>query len=178
MDFAVYQSRHEFTSDRRRAEKRCCAKTNRSIASCLRLDSEDPNHRFQSADEMADQLGGVLREVLSRADGEARPTFSRVFSPELRAVGTGLTPVRAPNGSAGVVVSPPPAAEVIAGLPAPLADGTDPAAGYLATLGGLEPEHQVSSLVAAIAGDGGAPAGGGRVAGDPPGAGPRPDHGR
>ena len=117
-----------------------------------------PDRRFQSAGEMAEQITGVLREVLSRADGEARPTFSRVFSPELRAVGTGLTPVRAPNGGAGVVVSPPPAAEVIAGLPAPLADGTDPAAGYLATLGGLEPEHQVSSLVAAIAGDGGVPA--------------------
>ena len=116
-----------------------------------------PDRRFQSAGEMAEQVTGVLREVLSRADGKARPTFSRVFSPELRAVGTGLTPVPEPNGSAGVLVSPPPAAEVIAGLPAPLADGTDPAAGYLATLGGLEPEHQVSSLVAAIAGDGGAP---------------------
>jgi serine/threonine-protein kinase PknG len=96
--------------------------------------------------------------VLSRADGKARPTFSRVFSPELQAVGTDLTPVRAPNGSAGVLVSPPPAAEVIAGLPAPLADGTDPAAGYLATLGGLEPEHQVASLVAATTGNGGVPA--------------------
>src|SRR5580704_15913235 len=73
-----------------------------------------PDRRFQSAGEMAEQITGVLREVLSRADGGARPTFSRVFSPELRAVGTGLTPVRAPNGGAGVVVSPPPAAEVIA----------------------------------------------------------------
>ena len=112
---------------------------------------------FPSAGEMAEQITGVLREVLSRADGKARPTFSRVFSPELRAVGTGLTPVPAPNGGAGVLVSPPLAAEVIAGLPAPLADGTDPAAGYLATLGGLEPAHQVAALSAAISGDRGAP---------------------
>jgi serine/threonine-protein kinase PknG len=115
-----------------------------------------PDRRFQSAGEMAEQVTGVLREVLARASGEARPAFSRVFSPELRAVGTEMTPVRSANGG-GVQVSPPPAAEAIAGLPAPLADGTDPAAGYLATLGGLEPEHQVSSLVAAITGDGGIP---------------------
>jgi serine/threonine-protein kinase PknG len=106
---------------------------------------------------LAEQTTGVLREALSRADGKARPTFSRVFSPELRAVGTGLTPVPAPGGSAGVLVSSPPAAEVIAGLPAPLADGTDPAAGWLATLGGQELEQQVSSLAAAIKGDGGVP---------------------
>ncbi len=131
----------------------------------------DADRRFQSAGEMAEQITGVLREVLSVADGGARPAFSRMFSPELRATGTDLTPVRAPAGGPGVAgapaagapapgthVSPPPAADVISGLPAPLADGTDPAAGYLATLGGLEPEHQVSSLVAAIAGDGGAPA--------------------
>ena len=49
-------------------------------------------------------------------------------------------------------MSPPPAAEVIAGLPAPLADGTDPAAGYLATLGTLPPEQQAAALLAAVAG--------------------------
>jgi len=54
-------------------------------------------------------------------------------------------------------VSPPPAAEVIAGLPAPLADGSDPAAGYLATLGGLPPANQVAALAGAIAGDAGTP---------------------
>jgi serine/threonine-protein kinase PknG len=116
-----------------------------------------PDRRFQSAGEMAEQITAVLREVLSRADGEARPAFSRVFSPELRAVGTDLTPVPAPNGGVGVRVSPPSAADVIAGLPAPLADGTDPAAGYLATLGGLPPEDQVAALLVTVAGDGGAP---------------------
>jgi serine/threonine-protein kinase PknG len=116
----------------------------------------DPGRRFQSASEMAEQTTGVLREVLSTADGEARPAFSRLFSPELRAIGTDPTPHRTPDGS-GVRVSPPAAAEVIVGLPVPLADGSDPAAGYLATLGGLEPAHQAAVLLAAVAGDGSVP---------------------
>jgi serine/threonine-protein kinase PknG len=114
----------------------------------------DPDRRFQSAGEMAEQIMGVLREVLSVADREPRPAFSRLFSPELRAIGTDLTPVRA---GGDVRVSLPPPADVIAGLPAPLADGTDPAAGYLATLGGLPPGQQVATLLGAIAGEGGVP---------------------
>jgi serine/threonine-protein kinase PknG len=116
----------------------------------------DPARRFQSAGEMAEQATGVLREVLSRTDGDPRPAFSGLFSPELHATGTNLTLVRAPDGGAARV-SPPPVADVIAGLPAPLADGTDPAAGYLATLAGLQPEQQAAALLAAVAGDGGVP---------------------
>src|SRR6185437_6674014 len=51
-----------------------------------------PARRFQSAGEMAEQLTGVLREVLSVDDGRPRPAFSGLFSPELRPVGTDLTP--------------------------------------------------------------------------------------
>jgi serine/threonine-protein kinase PknG len=116
----------------------------------------DPDRRFSSASEMAEQITGVLREVLSRADGDPRPAFSHLFSPELRPVGTDFTPARAP-GETVARVSPPPPAEVIAGLPAPLADGGDPAAGYLATLGGLPPANQVAALMGAIAGDAGVP---------------------
>jgi len=122
----------------------------------LRATRADPDRRFQSASEMAEQITGVLREVLSRADGDPRPAFSHLFSPELRSVGTDFTPVRAP-GETVTRVSPPPAAEVIVGLPAPLADGSDPAAGYLATLGGLPPANQVAALTGAIAGDAGVP---------------------
>jgi serine/threonine-protein kinase PknG len=56
-------------------------------------------------------------------------------------------------------VGPPPAAEVIAGLPAPLADGTDPAAGYLATLAGLEAGQQAQTLLGVVTGDAGVPLG-------------------
>jgi serine/threonine-protein kinase PknG len=117
----------------------------------------DPDRRFQSADEMAEQLTGVLREVLAVEDGTPRSAFSQLFSPELRAVGTDMAPARpepgqAVNGSAGAPAAPSPAA-VIAGLPVPLPDGADPAAGYLATLGGLEPEQQAAALLAAVAGE-------------------------
>ena len=94
-----------------------------------------PGRRFQSAAEMAEQTTGVLKEVLSVADGEPRPTFSGLFSPELRAVGIDLKP-------SGAGAAPPSAAEVIAGLPVPLAESADPAAGYLATLAGLRPSSR------------------------------------
>ena len=127
-----------------------------------------PARRFQSAGEMAEQLTGVLREVLSVLDGEPRPAFSGLFSPELRAVGTDLSPVHASqngpanlngpaNGKGALTVAPPPAAEVIAGLPAPLADGTDAAASYLATLAGLDAAHQAQTLLGAVTGDASVP---------------------
>ena len=117
----------------------------------------DPKRRFQSAGEMAEQLTGVLREVLSVADGEPRPAFSGLFGPEPRAAGTDLALPRAAANGQDAQVTPPPAAEMIAALPVPLADGTDPAAGYLATLAGLAPEQQVVTLLAAVTGDGGVP---------------------
>ena len=107
---------------------------------------------------MAEQTTGVLREVLSLADGQPRPAFSGLFSPELRAIGTDLSPAHA-EGSSAAPVAPPPVAEVMAGLPAPLADGTDAAAGYLATLGGLEPAQQAQALLGAVTGDAGVPPG-------------------
>ena len=61
-------------------------------------------------------------------------------------------------------MAPPPLAEVVAGLPAPLADGADPAAGFLATLAGLDPAAQAQSLLGAVTGDAGVPP---EVAGSP-----------
>jgi hypothetical protein len=52
---------------------------------------------------MAEQLTGVLREVLSAADGQPRPAFSGLFSPELRAVGTDLSPGPANGNGNGTV---------------------------------------------------------------------------
>jgi serine/threonine-protein kinase PknG len=109
----------------------------------LRATNPDPGRRFGSASEMVDQLTGVLREVLAAGDGRARPSYSRVFSPELRAVGT--------DGAMTV----PPAHDVIAALPVPQVDGTDPAAGLLATLAGMEPAQREAALSAAASGRGG-----------------------
>jgi len=111
-----------------------------------RATHRDPGRRFGSAGEMAEQLTGVLREVLAVADGTPRPVFSTVFSPELQAIGTGAT------GRAQLLTTPPPA-EIAAGLPLPLVDRSDPAAGYLATFAGLGTAQRVAALAVAVAGD-------------------------
>jgi serine/threonine-protein kinase PknG len=95
---------------------------------------------------MVDQLTGVLREVVALETGEPKPAYSRVFSPELRAIGT--------DGAATI----PAPSDVVASLPVPQVDGADPAAGYLATLAALDPEQRAAALLSAVAGDAGVPA--------------------
>src|SRR6185312_12674791 len=86
------------------------------------------------------------REVLATADGTPRPVFSAEFSPEVQGVGTST------SGTAQALAVPPPA-EVVAGLPLPLVDRADPAAGYLATFAGLGPDQRIAALTLAAAGD-------------------------
>jgi serine/threonine-protein kinase PknG len=81
-----------------------------------RATHQDPGRRFTSAAEMADQLTGVLREVLAREDGEPRPAVSSFFEPPFR------TAVDLATASSS--------------LPGPLTDPADPAAGFLAGLNG------------------------------------------
>ena len=88
----------------------------------------DPDDRFQSAEEMADQLYGVLREVVSDEDGRRVPAASKLF--------TG--PVRGDNERPDWRV-----------LPRPLVDRDDPAAGYLATITSTDPQQMISDLRAA-----------------------------
>ena len=154
-DFAGFQQQNRF----RLPDDQPLLMQQESFARLLRRATHrHPARRFQSAGEMAEQLTGVLREVLAAADGQPRPAFSGLFSPELRAIGTDLSPAGA-NGNGALTVTPPPAAEAVAGLPAPLADGTDPAAGYLATLAGLDAAHQAQALLGAVTGDAGVPPG-------------------
>ena len=154
-EFAGFQQQYRF----RLPDNEPLLQQQESFARLLRRATHrHPARRFQSAGEMAEQLTGVLREVLSVGDGQPRPAFSGLFSPELRAIGTDLSTASANgNGNGILAVTPPPAAEVIAGLPAPLADGTDPAAGYLARLVGLEPAQQAQALLGAVTGDAGVP---------------------
>jgi serine/threonine-protein kinase PknG len=124
-----------------------------------RATNTDPDRRFASAGEMAEQLTGVLREVLAVGDGTPRPAFSTVFSPELQAIGTAVA-VGPGDGSAPAPASPAPAptaVQMIAGLPMPQVDRTDPAAGYLATFAGLDPRQRADALARAVSGDGSVP---------------------
>ncbi|MFD9412548.1 serine/threonine protein kinase, partial [Streptomyces sp. NPDC059989] len=50
----------------------------------VRATDPDPGRRFASAQEMADQLTGVLREVVALQTGLPRPQLSTLFGPELR----------------------------------------------------------------------------------------------
>ncbi len=100
-----------------------------------RATDRDPAQRFGSAAEMAEQLTGVLREVLAAEDDQPRPAISTVFAPETRTVGPGLADIAVPGVAAPFPPPPPDPAAAAAGLPVPLVDGTDPAAGFLAGLG-------------------------------------------
>ncbi|MDI9884544.1 tetratricopeptide repeat protein [Streptomyces sp. HNM0645] len=56
----------------------------------VRATDPDPARRFASAQEMADQLTGVLREVVALQTGRPRPSLSTLFGPELRVTDTEL----------------------------------------------------------------------------------------
>ncbi|NUS63069.1 MAG: protein kinase [Saccharothrix sp.] len=98
----------------------------------LRATHRDPELRFASAEEMAEQLTGVLREVLAQQDGLPRPGVSRQFTPERRAFGTeGALEARA----------------AATGLPVPQVDTSDAAAGFLATAATTgDPDQVVAAL--------------------------------
>jgi serine/threonine-protein kinase PknG len=113
-----------------------------------RATDPDPDRRFASASDMAEQLTGVLREVLAVADGKPRPAFSALFSPELHAIG-----VDGAGAATAAHSAPPSAAEVVANLPVPQVDASDPAAGFLATMSTLDPAQRDEALSAAAAGE-------------------------
>ncbi|MFI2611642.1 tetratricopeptide repeat protein [Kitasatospora sp. NPDC018619] len=115
----------------------------------VRATDPDPARRFASAEEMADQLTGVLREVLALGDGRPRPAASTLFGPELRVVDTELV---LPSEQAGRlrVARLDPAAAALA-LPVPRVDPGDPNAGFLAVLVTPDPEETLTALAAAPA---------------------------
>jgi serine/threonine-protein kinase PknG len=88
----------------------------------------DPDERFQSAEEMADQLYGVLREIVSDQSGHPAPAPSSQFGGPFRG-GHERTEWRA--------------------LPRPQPDSDDPAAGYLATITATDPQQTIAQLNAA-----------------------------
>jgi serine/threonine-protein kinase PknG len=55
----------------------------------LKATAEHPDDRFQSADEMADQLLGVLREVVATDTGQPRPAASTLFGGDMLAIAAG-----------------------------------------------------------------------------------------
>src|SRR3954462_1929512 len=105
----------------------------------LRATDRDPGYRFGSMDEMADQLTGVLHEIVGAEGRTARPRMSNYFSPQ-RGV-FGLVP--------DLPVDPH---HVIAALPVPVVDPNDPGAALLATTSGT-PAIQLESALNLAGGD-------------------------
>jgi serine/threonine-protein kinase PknG len=117
-----------------------------------RATDPQPAARFASASEMAEQLTGVLREVLSVGDQQPRPAFSSLFSPELHAIGAAPELLDEADGTPAGPPRPP-LDEIVAGLPVPQVDTADPAAGYLATLSTMDPAQRTAALAAAVSGE-------------------------
>ncbi|WP_020575894.1 tetratricopeptide repeat protein [Actinopolymorpha alba] len=105
----------------------------------------DVSARFQDAAEMADQLTGVLREVLASEDGQPRPGQSQLFGGETDPAGTEIPGLEGARGPALGVLDPVRAA---AALPVPLVDKADPAAPFLAGLTTRDPREVLPALLA------------------------------
>jgi serine/threonine-protein kinase PknG len=97
----------------------------------VRATAADPDDRFQSADEMAVQLNGVLHEIVAVESGVPWPDVSTTFTGELRSNLSDPGDWRA--------------------LPTPLLAADDPAAAFLASLGiaATEPEEVLALLAQA-----------------------------
>ncbi|MFC4564991.1 tetratricopeptide repeat protein [Nocardiopsis mangrovi] len=104
------------------------------------------DQRFHLAADMAEQLTGVLREVLSDIDGRPHPAASGLFGPEHFRVGV-ITPTGPVDGTDRLLRRPDPAV-VAAALPVPLVDPQDQAAQLLAGLSSVHPEELVATLEA------------------------------
>ncbi|MFF0157637.1 tetratricopeptide repeat protein [Streptomyces sp. NPDC005263] len=144
----------------------------------VRATDPDPARRFASAQEMSEQLTGVLREVVSLQTGRARPALSTLFGPEVRVTDTVLFPkldgevsrlgsratrparssaaaarslLPAPAGLAPSLVRTVDAPAAGLALPVPHVDPGDPNAGFLAGLMTTAPAELLGALAAASA---------------------------
>jgi serine/threonine-protein kinase PknG len=127
IDFRGYQSTYRYTLP-----------PQDSVALFTRYDSlyrfllkgtaPDPDDRFHSAEEMGEQLYGVLREVVAEQEGHPVPAPSNLFTPPLRAR------VEGPDWRI---------------LPRPQVASEDPSAGYLAAIATADPQAMIAQLRAA-----------------------------
>jgi serine/threonine-protein kinase PknG len=93
----------------------------------------NPELRFTSAHDMAEQLIGVLREIVASTDAQPPPRLSTLFTSERHTFGSD------PD-------EPLALADVAAALPVPQVDGADPAAPVLATVTATDPTELLTAL--------------------------------
>ncbi|MEU3604190.1 tetratricopeptide repeat protein [Streptomyces sp. NPDC035033] len=143
----------------------------------VRATDPDPARRFASAEEMAEQLTGVLREVVALQSGRPRPALSTLFGAEVRVTDTvlfaedsgdvsvlgarrtGRARRSAPPAATGVpagqglgsLLAPLDVAATALALPVPRVDPADANAGFLAGLQAAAPAELLGALRAAPA---------------------------
>ena len=127
IDFRGYQGAHRFTLPAQESMP-LFSRYDSLYRFLLKGTAADPADRFQSAEEMAEQLYGVLREIMAEQTGRPVPAPSTLFTGALRA---GL------EGSDWRV------------LPNPQVLADDASAGYLAALTATGPEQMIAQLQAA-----------------------------
>jgi serine/threonine-protein kinase PknG len=105
----------------------------------VRATDPDPKRRFESMEELADQLTGVLYEIAAADGTPVPPRKSNHFSPQRGVYGAGRD----------LRIDP---AQVIAALSVPVVDPADPGAAVLATTSGTPPELLEDALQLALSG--------------------------
>ncbi|MBV7295975.1 protein kinase [Corynebacterium sp. TAE3-ERU12] len=117
----------------------------------LRACAEDPQERFHSAEEMAVQLTGVLREILAVRDGVQHPHLRSLFSPQRSTYGTKHRVFRTDQLVDGitrdVTITPQ---EISAALPVPLVQSDDPGSRLLSAASYSEPGELIDNLTTAL----------------------------
>jgi serine/threonine-protein kinase PknG len=124
IDFKGYQGRYKFALPPQRSVP-VFERFDSLYRFLVKATAPDPDARFQSAGEMAEQLLGILRQVVAASDGTPRPAASTMFTGDLRARPD------APDWRL---------------LPIPLIAADDPAAGFLLTVNMSDPQDAVSLL--------------------------------
>ncbi|MGH3881378.1 MAG: tetratricopeptide repeat protein [Actinophytocola sp.] len=142
IEFAGYTTRHKHTMPSPEEEP-LFALFGSYYRVLKRATHQNPVLRFASAEEMADQLTGVLREVMALGTGRPRPGQSTVFGMETRTFGSGMV-----VGEHGSLPSPDPL-DVASILPLPMVDTDDHAASTLASITATEPAEMVAALASA-----------------------------
>jgi serine/threonine-protein kinase PknG len=142
IEFAGYTTRHKYTLPGP-DEEPLFALFGSYHRVLKRATHADSLQRFASAEEMADQLTGVLREVMALGTGKPKPGTSNVFALETRTFGAN-TPVGARRS-----LSSPDPLEVASILPLPMVDTQDHAASTLASITATEPAEMVAALQSA-----------------------------
>ncbi|OAT70221.1 serine/threonine protein kinase [Mycobacteroides immunogenum] len=110
----------------------------------------DPSARFRSAEEMATQLVGVLREVVAQDSGTPRPGMSTLFSPSRSTFGVDLLVAHTDVYVDGLAHPPSlTAPDIVTALQVPLLDPTDVGAAILQATVLSQPIQTLESLKAA-----------------------------